>query len=86
MAAVSDVLRNINNEIINPIIVLLFGLSLVLFLWGGFKFIRDADSEDGRTIGKSSLIWGIVGMVIMASVYGILRLVTASFGVVLPTY
>jgi len=86
MTSVSQVITRINTEIINPLIILLFGFALILFLWGGFKFIRDAGSEDGRTLGKKSFIWGIIGMVIMVSVYGILRLVTASFGVDLPEY
>ena len=86
MTSVSQVITRINTEIINPLIILLFGFALILFLWGGFKFIRDAGSEDGRTLGKKSFIWGIIGMVIMVSVYGILRLVTVSFGVDLPEY
>ncbi|HEY4502605.1 MAG TPA: hypothetical protein VJH21_02115 [Candidatus Paceibacterota bacterium] len=86
MAAVSQVLARIEAEILNPLIILLFGFALILFLWGGFKFIRDAGSEEGRTLGKQSFIWGIVGMVIMVSVYGILRLVTSTVGVDLPPY
>lgn len=82
--SVTTLINKISAEIINPLIVLLFGLALILFLWGGFKFIRDAGSEEGRTTGKRALVWGIVGMVIMTSVYGILRIVTGSFGVDLP--
>jgi len=86
MISVSALLNRIATEILNPLIVLLFGMALILFLWGGFKFIRDADSEEGRTLGKQSLVWGLVGMVIMVSVYAILRIAAGTFGVDLPSY
>ena len=84
--SLDTVLLKINTEILNPIILLLFGAALVLFLWGGFMFIRDAASDEGRETGKRALFWGIVGMVIMVSVYGILRLAVNTFGVDLPPY
>jgi hypothetical protein len=86
MNSVSQIIIAISNEIINPLILLLFGLALVLFLWGAFRFIASADSDEGRETGKRHLTYGIIGMVIMVSVYGILRVVTGAFGVDLPSY
>ena len=84
MTSVSQVITRINTEIINPLIILLFGFALILFLWGGFKFIRDAGSEDGRTLGKKSFIWGIIGMAIMISAFGLINLVLNTFGLEAP--
>jgi len=83
--AAIEIINKINDQIINPLIVLLFGFALVIFLWGGFKFIYGADSADGREKGTQHMIWGIVGMVIMLSVFGILRIAAGTFGIDLPS-
>jgi len=68
----------LNEYIINPIIGLLFAAAMVLFLWGGVQLIIGSDT--GRENGKRHLLWGIIGMFIMVSVYGILNLLAGTFG------
>jgi len=60
--------------VLNPLIQLMFAAALIVFLWGVFEFIKGSDSEDARATGKSHIIWGIIGMFIMVSVYGILQI------------
>ena len=81
-------IQAINTYIINPIIGLLFAAALVLFMWGGVQLIWGANTDDSREKGKNHLLWGIIGMFIMVSVYGILNLITSTFGLgqVPPTY
>ena len=69
------VVRNIKVNIINPIIVLLFSLALLYFLWGVFDFVRNSSSEDKRNDGKQHMLWGIIGMAIMVSAFGIVNLI-----------
>jgi len=71
---------NINNEIITPIIYLLFALAIIYFLWGVFVFIKNADSAEKRADGYQHMIWGIVGIFIMASAKGIINLILSSIG------
>lgn len=61
--------------IIEPLILLLFALALLLFLWGIVVFIAKMDSEDERKKGARHMIWGLVGMFVMLSVYGIVNLI-----------
>lgn len=82
---VTQFIANINQWIINPIILLLFVLALFLFFWGLSEFILKAGSEDGRTKGKQHMLWGIIGMFIMFGVFGILKVLAATFGFSLPT-
>lgn len=84
LAAVSNILCRINEQIINPLIILLLGIAMLIFLWGGFVFIRGADSDEGRELGKRHMLWGIIGLVIMTSVFGILKIAASSFGIDLP--
>jgi hypothetical protein len=71
-------LQNVKDEIVNPLIFLMFALATLYFLWGVFKFIRDGASSEGRDDGLRHIGWGAVGMFIMISAYGIINLVTSS--------
>lgn len=80
----SELVARIAAEIINPLIAVLFGLALLLFLWGAFQFVSNAASEEGRTVGKRHIVWGVVGMFIMVSVFAILRIIINTFGIPPP--
>lgn len=75
MTTLEELLPLIFSEIISPVIALLFALAVLIFFWGIAEFVRDADSDEGRNKGKRNIIWGIVGMFIMLSVFGIIRVV-----------
>ena len=81
LATVSGFLKKVDTAIITPLILLLFGLALVYFLWGLFVFIQSTDSDEGRTIGKQHMIWGVIGMVIMLAARTIIALGLRTFGV-----
>ncbi len=66
--------------ILRPVSLLLFGIAFVIFVWGLVEFIRDSEGDDGRKKGKANIIWGIIGMVIMVSVFGIIRIIQGTIG------
>lgn len=70
-----EVIVVILDKIVNPIIVVMFVLALIVFLWGIFNFLSSDEGGEGRTKGKASMVWGIVGFFIMVSVYGILAFI-----------
>jgi uncharacterized membrane protein YidH (DUF202 family) len=78
-ADVGSFVSSVNNKITNPLIVLLFGLAVVYFLYGVFEFIANQESEEAKTKGKSHMIWGIVGIVIMMGVFTILNMIINTF-------
>lgn len=69
------------DNIVNPLIYFLFAIALLYFLYGVFVFILNADDESKRDTGKKHMLWGIVGLFIMVSVYGILGLIIGTMGV-----
>lgn len=75
-----DFLSNLYEVVIEPGLLLLFGIAFVVFIWGIVKFIQNADDAGGRDEGKQSIIWGIIGMVIMVSVYGIINITYGTLG------
>lgn len=84
MQTLTQFIGKVVTLIINPLIGLLFALALAYFVWGAAQFILNAGSEEGRTKGKQALLWGLIGLFLMTAVFGILRVVTATFGVDLP--
>jgi hypothetical protein len=69
------VLDKIKANILNPFIAFLMVLALVYFLYGVFQFIAGYDNPTAKETGKQHMIWGVVGMAIMISVYGLLSLI-----------
>lgn len=79
-ASVTTLMKSINRVVINPLIVFLFALALVYFLYGVAQFIMNGGNDEKRTTGKSHMMWGIVGMFIMVSVFGIMRIILNTLG------
>ena len=80
-ASVDETIRKVNKAIINPFIVLMFAIAAVYFAYGVFEFIKDGDSSDAREKGKQHIVWGLVGMAIMGSVFFIMQLIVGTLGV-----
>ena len=65
----------IGDQILNPIAGLLIALGVLMFVYGLIEFIAGADNEDKRNIGKRHMVWGVVGLFIMVSVFGIMWII-----------
>ncbi len=79
--------------VMNKVVPLLIGLAVLVFLWGVLKYvIAGSDDAGKRTEARGFMIWGIVSIFIMVSVWGLVGILQTSFGVsstgtgiVLPT-
>ncbi len=78
---VLKLIQNLNTIIVNPIIYLLMTLAVMYFIWGLVEFIWKAGNQADRDKGKSRMIWGIVGLFIMVSVYSIITISLNTFGI-----
>jgi hypothetical protein len=61
--------------VLNQVIPVLIALALVIFFWGLIQYIR---THKG---GKDIMIAGLVGLFIMVSVWGIIRIAQNTLGV-----
>jgi hypothetical protein len=77
---VLDLMGKIYNVILNPIIALLFGLAFAYFIWGIVRYVWSGEQESMREEGRRAIVWGVIGMFVMFSVFGILRLVIGTIG------
>jgi len=64
--------------VVNPIIGFLFAVAVLYFLWGVFKFIMNSEDSTAKAEGQQHILWGIVGIVIMVSAYGLINFIQAS--------
>ena len=65
--------------VLSPLIVLIITLALVYFLWGMANFILRADDEQGRAKGKQMMIWGIIALFVMFSVWALVGILQNTF-------
>lgn len=79
MEVLDAFLDNIVVEIIDPIILLLSGGAFVVLLWGIFQFIYHAGDSTKRAEGRSAILWGIVGLVIIFGAFGIINIALRTF-------
>ena len=77
-ASIDSFIANVNREIINPLILLLFALALAYFLYGVLQFLTNATNDEKKTAGKSHMLWGVVGITIMMGVWTILNIVLST--------
>jgi len=76
----AQLLENFVTYIINPAILLIFTAGFFLFVFGLIQFLLDLDKGANREQHIQHMIWGVVGMFVMASVYGIIALLDNTFG------
>lgn len=76
---VDDFVYKVNDLILNPLIGLLFAVALAVFLYGVVEFLMKSEEDEARTKGKKHMLWGIIGLFVMFSVWAILNLVLSTF-------
>ena len=80
MPVVNDILGRIASEILQPAAEVIFAAGFLLFLWGLVVFLWNVEEGGNNSEGKEHMIWGIVGMFIMVSIWSIIALLDNTFG------
>ena len=79
-------LNKVNDLVLNPIITLAFAVALLVFFWGIVQFINSETADAKRAEGQRKLIFGLIGMFVMVSAFGIIRFILSTFGITPPSY
>ncbi len=65
----------------NVFVPLIFSLAFIVFIWGVFRyFIAGAADPTEQEKGKHFIMYGLIGLVIMLSVWGLVNVLTGTFG------
>jgi ribose/xylose/arabinose/galactoside ABC-type transport system permease subunit len=70
-------LLDMANQLINRLIPFVITLALLVFLWGILKYVFSSNGE-GRDEAKGYMIWGIIGLFVMVSVWGLVNILVRS--------
>ncbi len=71
-------------DIINPLLIILVGAALLVFFKGLIAFIAKAGDSGNIKEGRNLMVWGIIALFVMVSVFGILRFFYSDFGFTRP--
>ncbi|MEK7185719.1 MAG: pilin [Patescibacteria group bacterium] len=70
-----------SHDVINTLLAILVALALLYFMWGLARMIfRVAGDEKAIEEGKRIMLWGIISLFVMVSVWGIVNFLADSFG------
>jgi TRAP-type C4-dicarboxylate transport system permease small subunit len=72
---------SINEYILVPLIQLMMAIALLVFIWGGFQYVRGSADPAARLEGRRHLLWGVIGFTVMVSAYAILTVASNTVGV-----
>ncbi|HCI04442.1 TPA: hypothetical protein DEW47_00465 [Patescibacteria group bacterium] len=61
--------------ILNPIIGFMFAVAIVVFIYGIVEYMLGGDNEDRRKDGAKHMTWGVIGIFVMISVFGIMNVI-----------
>ena len=77
MITIVDFLKTVDRVILNPLLSLLFAVAFIYFIFSVIKLIN-ADGSD-KSEARNAVMWSLIGMFIMVSVYGIIGVVLKTF-------
>ena len=63
------------------IIPLIFALALAMFVWGVVQYVIYSSEEAKKEKGRQFMIWGIIALTVMVSVWGLVKMLGNSFGI-----
>lgn len=68
--------------IMNTLVEILITISFGIFIWGVVNyFFINGGNENERAHGRQFIFWGIIGMVVLFSVWGIVDILLSTFGI-----
>ena len=59
------------------LIPIVFTLALLYFFWGVVKYIKS--EGDGKAEGRQIMVWGVVALFVMSSIWGLVRFIQTEF-------
>ena len=68
------------SRLLNALVGILITLAIVVFFWGLVKYMMNAGTDEAHK-AIHLMIWGVVAIFVMVSIWGIIQLLQRTFGV-----
>ena len=65
--------------LMNAVVPLLVGLAVVGFVYGIIQYFLNPDNEEKRKAGKSFMLWGLITLFVMVSIWGLVKIFSNTF-------
>ena len=65
-------------DLLNAVIPMLVTLGVVYFIWGVVQYVI-ADGEEAKKKGKDGMIYGIIGLAVIISLWGLVYMLSSTF-------
>ncbi|MDQ5912328.1 MAG: hypothetical protein QG568_543 [Patescibacteria group bacterium] len=66
------------NDLINRLIPFIIALTVLIFLWGIFRFVMAGGDGEQRKEAQGYIIWGVVALFVMVSIWGLVNILVRS--------
>lgn len=73
----------VNNELtnfLNSLIPILITVGVIYFIWGVVMYVI-ADDEEAKSAGKNRMLWGLIGMFVIVTFWGLISVIGNTLGV-----
>ena len=64
--------------IVNALLPVIFALAILAFFWGIFLYVFST-GEEKKVEGKHIMLWAVIAIAIMASLFGIIQVLQVTF-------
>lgn len=68
-------------RLMSSIIPIIFALAIIYFFWGMVQFLMGAGDEKKLAAGKAHMIYGVIAIAVMLSIYGLTAWLRTNLGV-----
>lgn len=67
-------------SLINSGIGVLIAVAVLFIVWHAVNLVMNGGSEDKRKEAQNSILWGVVGLFVILSIWGIVNILSNTFG------
>ena len=75
---VAGLLRRLQG-VLNAAIPFIIGLTIFVIIWGIFTYVTQAANEEKRTEARQFILYGIIGLFLMLSIWGFVNILIQTF-------
>jgi hypothetical protein len=89
MKDVEGIINWASCALVRSVIPLLVALAVIGFIWGVIQYFLNPDNEEKKKNGKTFMLWGIIALFVMTSIWGLVNVFSGTFKTgkpVVPTF
>ncbi len=81
---IGNIFNYISCILITSLVPVLFSIAMVAFIWGVIQTFINPNNEEARKKGKAYVLWGLIGLFIMVTMWSLVGVFTDTFGLGAP--